>query len=204
MTDSFFTPPDHTGIDQLTIASGLKFVTQGHYDLQPAGLADGVTLGLHLKHPDRDHGGELKLTAVNWQVPAQPQFLCDYHDAESDTLYPASRCKFVISGYWMVWRKQNKNSVNTWRVYYNGYTETDQGRNETVDGKLISFVAPIKHYVIQGPDVEGGSRNDFLNHEFYVKVFEMARSDSRRTEFESNTVTRAIWRYRWQRSYQLG
>jgi hypothetical protein len=217
---TFITPSGYSGSAELNASSGLTVVYQGRWTFSLQGYNDGATFGLALNWPTQSSGsyasdygpysppvhpqsgGLLNLTAENWTIPVIGNTLQSYTDPETSITYGPDRCRIQLVGKWQVYRQQNSNSYNSFNIQYIGTTETDQG-GRSMDPDLLTYTSPNTAYVIQGSSVEGGARDSFSDHVFYVRVTEEATTSNSNGEFQSNTVTRPSWNYTYTMSWQI-
>ena len=206
---TFITP--FQGQAELTASNGLSIIEQNAWRFSQSGYNDGATFGASLTGPARgDPGapasvpspGLLSLQARNWPIAVIGNQLTDYVGEDSQ-LYPASRCRILIVGQWIVTRRPNSNSFNSQGVIYQGRTETDAGSRDMQPFLLNLISTPLATYVIQGADVEGGAKDTFSQHLFYCHITESATTENSNHEFQSNSIARPIWSYTYSKSWQL-
>lgn len=215
---TFFTPQGYSGTAELTATTGLTTVDQGLWRFSGPGYNDGATFGLSLGYPQSSQpqdfsygpstvsvptlsGGLLHLRAQDWPIPVVGNELTDWVGPDS-VFYPASQCRITVRGRWIVTRQQNSNSFNGIGVEYGGVTETDQG-DRAQGPALLTLITGFAEYVMQGSAVEGGARDTFSAHEFWVRVRETATSDNSNHTFQSNTIVRPVWQFTYSKSWQV-
>lgn len=203
----------------MTASSGLSTVDQGLWRFSQAGYNDGVSFGLSLVGPDRNvrsdfyggppdqaapvqSGGELFLRARDWTIAGIGNNLVAYTDPESGITYPANKCRILVTGRWEIKRGPNSNSLNSIGCIYNASTDTNLG-SRTMSPILLNYVSPTAVYVIQGSAVTGGAQDTFSATEFFCKFTETVTTDNSNRSFQSNTLIRPAWVYRYQRSWQI-
>jgi len=212
---TFITP--FSGTAELTASNGLTIVSQGSWRFSQAGYNDGATFGVSMggpvgagtnpfvgpsTPPVTIESGELHLSAQDWSIAVVGNELTSYEDPNTSTVYPASKCRIQIVGYWNVIRRPNSNSFNSIGVIYSGTTDTDEGRR-TMNPFLLNFVAtPSVTYTIQGSGVDGGAVNNFSGHLFYCRINESVTTDNSNREFQSNSIARPVWSYSYTKSWQ--
>ena len=198
---TFITP--YSGSATLSVASGLTVDSQGIWRFNQQGYVDYQTFGLSLGYPNPLDGGTLRVSATDWTIADIGNELTAYTDPETSTTYPASQCRILVVGRWLVTRQQNSNSFNSQGCLYTGSTETDLGTQTFADGFLLTYQSPLASYVIQGADVDGGAQDTFSSHEFYCSVTETASTDNSNHLFQSNSITRPTWVYTYTKSWQI-
>lgn len=198
----FYTPPGYSGSAELTASNGLDIRSLGLWRFNQAGYVDGATFGLSLTHPSPLSGEELHLTAQNWTIPVVGNQLTSYTDPETETVYPADRCRITVTGRWAVQRQVNSNSFNSVGVSYRARTWTDAGER-SMDPNLLNFVSDPTTLVIQGTAVEGGAMDTFSSREFWCRITEHATSDNSNRQFQSNTTVQPVWAYQYSKSWQV-
>ena len=217
---TFITPPGYSGSAALNASTSLTVIDQGRWFFSKQGFNDGASFGLGLHWPTSpsgdffydngpynppphpQSGGILYLTAENWTIPVIGNTLQSYTDPDTSITYGPDRCQILLVGKWQVYRQQNSNSYNSFNIAYIGTTETDQG-GRSMDPDLLTYDSPNTAYVIQGSSVEGGARDSFSDHLFYVRVTEEASTTNSNNEFQSNTITRPVWTYTYAMSWQI-
>jgi hypothetical protein len=214
----FITPPELSGVSELTASNGLEIQEQGLWQFSQSGYNDGATFGVSIGWPDpailgdRTSGapplpraplsaGELRLRAQGWSIPGGNELL-PYTDPGTGITYAADRCQIMIMGAWSVERAVNSNSYNSFGVEREGRTDTDLGSRD-MDPWLLSYTSPQASYVIQGAEVTGGAQDTFTGHEFRCSITESARTDNSNSAFQSNTVARPTWIYVYIRRWQI-
>jgi len=198
---TFITP--YSGTEELTASNGLEIVTSGLWRFSQAGYNDGATFGLSMTYPNPQSGGELYLQAQGWQIPPGSD-LTSYTDPETSITYPASACRIIITGRWIIPRSPNSNSFNsTGVIYTGGKTETDLGDRNMGPIYLLDYESPPATYIRQGSAVTGGAQDTFSGHVFYCRVTESATSDNSNKEYQSNSIVRPAWVYTYTKSWQI-
>jgi hypothetical protein len=213
----FITPPQDSGVAELTASTGLEIRSQGSWRFSAAGYNDGATFGLSrvgpnsADTPDRpggsgqaatQSGGLLHLRAVNWPIAVIGNDLVSYTDPDSGVTYGADRCRITVRGRWIVTRQPNSNSMNSIGCIYQGRTETDLGDRDMVP-TLVTLMSGPASYVIQGSMVQGGAIDTFSNHEWFCRCTETVTTDNSNRSFQSNTIVTPVWVYTYQRSWQI-
>lgn len=218
MAKIFYTPPGYTGTAQLTASTGLSVLDTGLWQFSQQGYNDGTTFGLSLGWPNHGYngeftygappaqvsplsGGELHLSATDWPIAVVGNTLTEYIGPDS-SVYPASQCRILVVGCWLVMRQPNSNSFNSFGVTWDGLTDTNQG-SRTMNPYLLNYQTALATYVIQGADVTGGALDTFSNQEFWCKVREAASSTNSNYEFQSNTITTPAWVYTYTKSWEI-
>lgn len=202
MSKIFYTPSGYTGQSQLTASSGLQVVQYGLWRFSQAGYNDGATFGLSLGTPAPLNGGELSLSATDWNIAVVGNELTEYTNPDTGQTYLASQCRIQIVGQWQIVRQQNSNSYNSFNISYQGTTNTDLG-NRSMNPNLLNFYSTYATYTIQGADVTGGAQDTFSNYEFYCNFTEIASSTNSNKEFQSNTIIRPVWTYTYTKSWEI-
>lgn len=198
---TFITPPGYSGTAELTASNGLGIVSPGLWRFSQAGYNDGATFGLSLTYPSPTDGEELHLSATDWPIAVVGNTLTEYVDPDTAIVYPATQCRILVTGFWLVTRNPNSNSFNSVGVNYSGSTTTDLG-DRTMSPYLLSFQSPSATYVIQGSAVDGGARNTFSSHEFFCRIRESTSSPNSNKEYQSNSISRPVWVYSYSKSWQ--
>ena len=202
MSKIFYTPPGYSGTAELTASNGLTIDNVGIWKFSQAGYNDGMTFGLSLASPKPLDGGELQLSAENWNIAVVGNTLTEYYDPETGLTYSADQCRIQIIGQWNVIRQVNSNSWNSIGVDYTGLTSTDQG-DRSMNPYLLNLLTSLSSYVIQGADVTGGAQDTFSNHIFYCQITESAQGTNSNKEFTSNTIARPVWMYSYAKSWEI-
>lgn len=214
----FITPPELSGVGELTASTGLEVQEQGLWQFSQAGYNDGVTFGVSIGWPNSAYlgtstygapppprdplsAGQLRLRAQGWSIPGGND-LTSYTDPDTGITYGAELCKITITGAWSVTREVNSDSYNSFGVERAGRTETDLGSRD-MDPWLLSYTSPQATYVIQGSGVEGGALDTFTGHEFRCDITETARTTNSNYAFQSNTTCRPAWIYVYIRQWQV-
>lgn len=219
MAKIFYTPPGYSGYSELTASTGLAIINQARWKFSQAGYNDGASFGLSLSWPDKgingqydygtpgqkikpQSGGILELEATNWTIPVIGNQLTSYTNPETSETYPASQCRILVTGNWVVVRKPNSNSYNSFGVIYTGLTETDLGSRE-MHPFLLSYTSATTSYVIQGANVTGGAQDTFSTHKFYCRATESTTSDNSNNEYQSNSLIQPIWVFTYSKSWEI-
>lgn len=210
---STFITPD-TGTAELTAVNGLLIVSSGEWRRNPNGSGDGTSFGLSLSGPDvggnfyggtgpipgpPQSGGELHLSAQGWSIPGGNALTSYTYDG---TTYGPERCRITITGRWWVPRQPNTDSFNSVGIFYSATTTTDLG-SRSMNPWLLNFESDPATYIIQGADVQGGAQDTFTDHVFYCRLTESVTSDNSNRSYQSNSITRPVWIYQYQRAWQI-
>ena len=198
----FITPTGYSGQAELTAANGLTIEDQGRWTYNRFNYSDGAGFGLSLGNPAPTSGGELRLSATNWNIAVIGNTLTSYTDPDTGTTYGPERCRIQVTGQWQVPRGQNSDSFNSIGVIYTASTHTDLGHRDMYPW-LLNYTTEPATYVIQGADVAGGAQDTFSTHEFYCRLTEQADTDNSNHQFQSNSVTRPVWTYSYSKSWQI-
>lgn len=214
---TFITPTGYSGTSELTANTGLTIVNQSRWTYSQQGYNDGATFGMSLSWPDQavgefsygvpaqkivpENSGELHLQALDWTIAVIGNELTSYTDPNTSITYTAAECKITVTGQWQVIRQPNSNSFNSIGVFYNGTTETDQG-TRTMNPYLLTYIAPLVTYVIQGADVDGGAQDTFSDQLFFCKCSHSTTSNNSNREYQSNSIARPVWAYSYSKSWQ--
>ena len=190
-------PPDQQGDAELTVATGLEIRSQDLWTLSLSGYNDGATFGLSLTYPRPEAGGELVVEAQNWPVANIGNDLIPYTDPDTGITYGADRCQILVSGQWQIIRQENSNSFVSFGVTHGGVTETDQGSRDYW-GTLYT---PRQTFRRQGAAVPGGAQDTLTTRMWRVRATETATSENSNRLFQSNTILRPAWVYRYLRRW---
>lgn len=196
---TFITP--YSGNAELTASNGLEIINQGLWGFRQQGYNDGATFGLSLTYPSPESGGELHVRAENWPIAVVGNTLTEYIDPVTHEVYPADKCRIVVTGFWSVIRQQNSNSYNSFNISYQGTTVTNLG-DRTLNPNLLTYTSPTVSYVIQGAGVDGGAMDTFSTQIFECRVTEHSSSTNSNKEYQSNTITRPVFVYAYSKSWQ--
>ena len=202
MAKIFYTPAGYTGTAELTASNGLVVINSGIWNFSKSGYNDGATFGLSLTNPKPTSGGELHLSATNWDIDEIGNSLTSYYNPDTGQTYSAEQCRIQVRGQWQVVRQPNSNSYNSFGINWTGSTNTDQG-NRTMNPYLLTYISGFATYTIQGAEVTGGAQDTFSDHEFYCRVTESAETVNSNKEFQSNTITRPVWVYTYTKSWEI-
>jgi hypothetical protein len=195
---SFFTPPGFAGSAELTVATGLSVQRQGLWQFSQPGYNDGVTFGVSLTHPAPQASGELWVRAHAWPIAVIGNELTPWTQ-DSQEIYPASQCRIMVTGRWMVVLQSNSNSFNGVGVEYSGSITTDQGST----GFWGTYQGPLTSYLIQGSGVTGGALDTFTDHVFEARCEQATTTVNSNRQYQSNTICRPAWIYSYSKSWQV-
>ena len=202
MAKIFYTPSGYSGQSELTASTGLAVGQYGLWTFSQAGYNDGATFGVSLGTPAPLSGGELVLSATDWNIAVVGNELTEFTNPDTGQTYSASQCRIQVAGQWQIVRQQNSNSYNSFNVSYQGTTQTDLG-NRSMDPNLLNFYSTHATYTIQGADVTGGAQDTFSGYEFFCNFTEISSSTNSNKEFRSNTIIRPVWAYTYIKSWEI-
>lgn len=207
---TFITPI--SGTAELTTATGLEIISQGAWLFSQSGFNDGVSWGVSLGGPTQSalktpaatvDSGLLHLEAQNWPIAGAGNTLTAFTDPATGETYGPERCRITVTGGWRVTRRPNSNSFNSTGVIYTGVTQTDEGSRNMTPFLLDFDTYRPETYVIQGAAVEGGALDTFSPHVFFCQCSESVTTDNSNRAFQSNSTASPVWRYQFEKSWQL-